>query len=227
MSQPSLAWPAANKWSLKGRDWALASRAVRHKFSLISQSQQRSGKAWHLVSIDHISDRPVTSFLPMMLSCRWRFCRDVGPRRDSVGTLFSLLPSRRSSCKKIFEMRWGLVCRAGCVGLGINEWQAETGGVTAPLGESLMGKQCPGNQPGGAHRSSPGATNNNLHIQHRDLPYYSTALSRWPGIILQSGRSRISRDPGKINLDHNPWISSCITGVFWNIFKYRCDESRL
>ena len=36
----------------------------------------------------------------MMLSCRWRFCREVGPRRDSVGTLFSLFPSSLNSWKK-------------------------------------------------------------------------------------------------------------------------------
>ena len=35
-----------------------------------------------------------------MLSCRWRFCREVGPRRDSVGTLFSLFPSSLNSWKK-------------------------------------------------------------------------------------------------------------------------------
>ena len=161
----------------------------------------------------------------MMLSWRWRFCKDVGPRRDSVGTLFSLLPSSLSSCKKIFEMRWwgGVLGWAGadCVGLDINEWQAETVRVTARLGESLMGKQWTGKSGLVVlTTTSPGATNNNLHILHTELPYGHTTLSRWPGIILQSGRSRISRDPGKINLDHNPWISLALPeyfGIYLNI----------
>ena len=155
------------------------------------------------------SDWPGPTFLPIMLSCRWRFCRDVGPRRDSVGTLFSLLPSSRSSCNEkcsVSDFRRDVCCGAvwGCVGLDINEWQAETGGVTGGpgrLGESLMGKQWTGGNQPAAHHQGPPTTictfySANCHTVRAGL--YSSAGGQWG----------ISTVPGKINLVCWSWAAT-------------------
>ena len=61
---------------------------VKHKLSLILNPTKN-------ILLSQARD----SHSPMMLSCRWRSRSDVGPPRDSVGTLFSRFPSRRNSWK--------------------------------------------------------------------------------------------------------------------------------
>ena len=53
------------------------------------------------------------------------------------------------------QLWWVVPTSQPGVGVDINEWQAETGGVTGRLGESLMGKQWGGNQPAAHHHRPP------------------------------------------------------------------------
>lgn len=48
-------------------------------------------------------------YLPIRLSWSWRFCKDSGPARASVGTLVKRFPLNCRSCvnnQKVYELRW-------------------------------------------------------------------------------------------------------------------------